>query len=578
MMKFFEYIRSARCAALLLCLSCGVVSFSVHAQHNDTASSSSTASDIEAASSSSSEASVAFDVERDSRKNSKWKDWDSKDWDRRDWRGQGWHNHELVSIGHDATLAAGERAQSVVAVLGSATSEGEVNENVVAVLGNTRVTGPVGEDVVSVLGNTYINNTVGHDVVAVLGSVELGPQAVIEGELVTVGGEVTRDPAAVVRGGVQGMSFGYKPSFAWLRSWVDHCLLYGRPLAIAPGLGWAWTLAVLALLSYLLTAAMAPRAVARCVTTMETSPGYSLLAALLATLASPILFVLLVITVIGMVAIPFLGIALLCVSFFGKLVMLAWIGRRITSSVRSDSSAHAVLATLIGGVIVTALYLVPIVGFIVYKLLGFIGFGVVVYTLILMFKQRRQAGGDSGGESSAGDFDSPKNQRSNQSTPRASFVEQGDTATDTAESINANDATATVAPAASVDLISLPRATFGMRMGALLLDLVLVAFILNLILHLNDILLLTVAIYGAVMWKLKGTTIGGILFNLRVVRLDGREVDWPTAVVRALSCFLSLIALGLGFIWIALDPERQAWHDKIAGTVVVRTPNGASLV
>jgi uncharacterized RDD family membrane protein YckC len=65
---------------------------------------------------------------------------------------------------------------------------------------------------------------------------------------------------------------------------------------------------------------------------------------------------------------------------------------------------------------------------------------------------------------------------------------------------------------------------------------------------------------------------------LRVVRLDGRDIDWSTAIVRALGCFLSLAAVGLGFIWIALDPERQAWHDKIAGTVVVRTPRAGSLV
>jgi uncharacterized RDD family membrane protein YckC len=111
-----------------------------------------------------------------------------------------------------------------------------------------------------------------------------------------------------------------------------------------------------------------------------------------------------------------------------------------------------------------------------------------------------------------------------------------------------------------------------------LLDVALVAFVLNLVLHLDDVLLLAVAVYGALMWKIKGTTIGGILFNLRVVRLDGRELDWPTVVVRALSCFLSLIALGLGFIWMAFDPEHQAWHDKIAGTVVVITPKGVPLV
>ena len=56
------------------------------------------------------------------------------------------------------------------------------------------------------------------------------------------------------------------------------------------------------------------------------------------------------------------------------------------------------------------------------------------------------------------------------------------------------------------------------------------------------------------------------------------RLDWPTCIVRALSCFLSLIVGGLGFLWIVFDVDRQAWHDKIAGTAVVRVPPGRSLV
>jgi len=86
----------------------------------------------------------------------------------------------------------------------------------------------------------------------------------------------------------------------------------------------------------------------------------------------------------------------------------------------------------------------------------------------------------------------------------------------------------------------------------------------------GDFHIVVLAIYGAVMWKLRGTTVGGIVFDLHVVRVDGRPVDWETAIVRALGCFLSLFVVFLGFIWIALDDNHQAWHDKIAGTVVVR--------
>jgi len=97
-------------------------------------------------------------------------------------------------------------------------------------------------------------------------------------------------------------------------------------------------------------------------------------------------------------------------------------------------------------------------------------------------------------------------------------------------------------------------------------------------LHRHNTLLLLLATYGAVMWKVRGTTVGGIVFGLRVVRLDGRPIDWPTACVRALGCFLSMIVAGLGFIWVVFDPERQSWHDKMAGTVVVRSARQQALV
>ncbi len=115
-------------------------------------------------------------------------------------------------------------------------------------------------------------------------------------------------------------------------------------------------------------------------------------------------------------------------------------------------------------------------------------------------------------------------------------------------------------------------------MGALLLDVLLVGFLTSVLNHTHDLELLVLAAYGAVMWKLRGATVGGIVFDLRVVRLDGRQIDWETAIIRALSCFLSLAVAGLGFIWIAFDPNNQAWHDKIAGTVVVRVAKGAPLV
>jgi uncharacterized RDD family membrane protein YckC len=130
----------------------------------------------------------------------------------------------------------------------------------------------------------------------------------------------------------------------------------------------------------------------------------------------------------------------------------------------------------------------------------------------------------------------------------------------------------------NVELNSQPRAGFWIRMGALALDTLIVGVVMNLLEPGGHLFLVALAGYGALMWKLKGTTVGGIICNLRVVRTDGRDIEWETAIVRALGCFLSLIPAGLGFIWMVFDNNRQTWHDKIAGTVVVRVARNTPLV
>jgi uncharacterized RDD family membrane protein YckC len=156
-------------------------------------------------------------------------------------------------------------------------------------------------------------------------------------------------------------------------------------------------------------------------------------------------------------------------------------------------------------------------------------------------------------------------------------------------------APASVSAPAGPITADLERAGFWIRTLALAIDWIVVAVVWHLLgdffrpalwffpLHRivydgDHTSLLVIAAYAAVLWKVKGSTVGGLICNLHVVRLDGRPIDWPTAVVRALGCFLSLIAVGLGFIWVAFDPERQSWHDKIAGTTVVYTRARRSLI
>jgi uncharacterized RDD family membrane protein YckC len=523
--------------------------------------------------------------------------------DRSDWRNRvelhrrrNWQHHDdgdVVSIGHSSHLAGGQKADSVVSVFGSSTSDGEAVD-VVSVIGNTRVTGPVSDNAVAVMGNVYVDSKVNGNVVAVLGNVELGPNAEVGGDVITVMGGLERDPGAVVHGSVQRIiewDIAGATGFSGLNAWITHCLLLGRPLAFSAGLGWAWTLALGLLAFYACLALLFRNGIDACVHTLESQPGHTALAALLGILLTPVLLVLLCVTVIGIAAVPFAVGALFCMSLFGKAVMLAWLGGRITGR-RPGPAGHPALAVLIGGAVVLVIYVVPIVGFLVYKLLGFFGFGAVLYTLVLRVRARRA--GDNPPPVSATAAPTPA-----MAGPgwAASAAPAGDAAAAAAAAPNPaaeplasapppfTAAPPVPPPAAAAGMppqitAAMPRAGFWVRMGALFLDILLVGFATSLLHpfgdgHMwGDFHIVVLAIYGAVMWKLRGTTVGGIVFDLHVVRLDGRPLDWETAIVRALGCFLSLFVVFLGFIWIAFDDNRQAWHDKIAGTVVVRSKRG----
>jgi len=516
------------------------------------------------------------------------------------------HDNDVVNIGSDSNLASGKQADSVVSIFGSSTSDGEAG-NVVSVFGDTRVTGEVHDSAVAVFGNTYIDGKIDGDAVAVLGNMQLGPHAEVDGNVTAVGGTLQRDPAAIVHGDVQNVISTNFGGTGPIRTWIHHCLFYGRPLSLAPGLGWAWGLALTFLALYAALALLFGEGLTRCVQTFETQPGQSVLAALIAMLLTPVLVVLLCITVIGIAAVPFVLLALFCIALFGKAVMLAWVGRRVTGRHNAGPLSHPAVVVLIGGVLVLVLYLVPVLGFLVYKLLGVLGLGAVVYTVILAARAHQAARTAPGGATAAarstpgatpGPTPAPgptpvaQAAMSNSVPPTGAAPAMSGAASSGAPPVmgDAPPSSAADAPRASSPGVAaagpspppvtaaLPRAGFWIRMAALLLDILLVVFLTGMLHHSHDLELVVLAAYGAMMWKLRGATVGNIVFDLQVVRLDGRQVDWETAIVRALSCFLSLVVAGLGFIWIAFDGNNQAWHDKIAGTVVVRVAKSPPLL
>ncbi len=132
-------------------------------------------------------------------------------------------------------------------------------------------------------------------------------------------------------------------------------------------------------------------------------------------------------------------------------------------------------------------------------------------------------------------------------------------------------------------------AGFWPRMGAALIDTVIVSAIIFPILFavygkeyflggalvsgyfdtLLNYIFPTIAVL--LFWNYKSATPGKIA--LKMIIVDARTGKAPSKgqlIGRYCAYYLSLLPLGLGFLWIAWDKRKQGWHDKLAGTVVIR--------
>ena len=81
--------------------------------------------------------------------------------------------------------------------------------------------------------------------------------------------------------------------------------------------------------------------------------------------------------------------------------------------------------------------------------------------------------------------------------------------------------------------------------------------------------------YFVTCWARSGQTLPMKTWRIRVVRFDGARVGAGRALHRYVLAWLSLAALGAGFLWALFDRDRQFLHDRLAGTAIVNAPTSA---
>ena len=78
-------------------------------------------------------------------------------------------------------------------------------------------------------------------------------------------------------------------------------------------------------------------------------------------------------------------------------------------------------------------------------------------------------------------------------------------------------------------------------------------------------------LYFTLFWssKFQGTP-GKILLGLKIVDANGNKISYSTALIRYISTIISSLLLGIGYLLIIFDDRKQALHDKLASTYVIK--------
>jgi uncharacterized RDD family membrane protein YckC len=76
--------------------------------------------------------------------------------------------------------------------------------------------------------------------------------------------------------------------------------------------------------------------------------------------------------------------------------------------------------------------------------------------------------------------------------------------------------------------------------------------------------------YFGLFWTRGGQTLGMLAWKIRVVRANGARLRWRDVGLRLAAAVLSWLPAGLGYLWVLVDRERLAWHDRLSATRVER--------
>lgn len=456
------------------------------------------------------------------------------------------YRQEIVVFGKDFHLGANEVSRDTIVVIG----------------GNAIIEGTAREDVIVIGGTARVSGKVDGELVVVMGTASLESQGRIKGDATVVGGRLDLGKGAALGGTLQ--EYDQLPNLRWMADWVFQGALLFRP--ISPRVPWVWAIVGFFAILYLFLAVLFPGPGRACVAAIQETPAGSLFAGILfMLLLGPLLF-LLIVSVVGILIVPVLIALFVGAVLFGKMAVYAATGAQFGRQLNLPALQMPVPGLVFGLAIFIIVYLVPVLGLIAWAATMVWGLGAVLVAVFAVFRREEVTASPVSGIRPA-------------VTAGAASGVDGSSVSSTAEN---RPSASPPTVALEIDPITAERAGVWRRLAATVLDFILVMILLTVTRRVfpssGQLLLLFWLTYHIVMWSWKGTTIGGIVLGLKLIRTDGQPLGYPVAIVRGLSSIFSALPLCLGFLWVAWDKDRQSWHDKIAGTTIIKVPRGASLL
>jgi len=463
----------------------------------------------------------------------------------------------IVRIGQNFALGENETVREIQSGLADITIAGQVDNDVVVIVGSLR------------LANTA---KIGGSVVVIGGTLSIDSGAAIGRDMIVIGGDLNAPPD-FTPGGQQVVvgNIAVAHTLHGLVPWLTRGLLFGRPLV--PDVYWMWIVVAIFFFVYLMVSALFANSVRTVADSVSTRPLSSFLLGLLVLVLAVPAIAILAATIIGIAVVPFVLCALVIGGLVGKAGVMRATGRSVVPEDDDAGRIRAMMSLLIGFAVLTIAYMIPVLGFITWAITGAIGLGgaATAFRANLRREHPQRVRAPQPAETVASVEPAPAVAAvPAYAAPVSTFVPEASAPVDAAPGSGPPPASAT--PPA--DLSVYPRATFFDRVAAFALDAVLIGIAVNVLdLERHDgwFPLLLIA-YHIAFWAWRGTTLGGIIVGLRVVRVQGNDLRFADALVRGLTAIFSIAALGIGCLWMLQDPEKQMWHDKIAGTLVVKVP------